>query len=85
MTKTNMLKRMGERLQCLTVQALLLLKQSFAHPKFLYNLRSVHCFFSPVLQEYDKLLKSILSGITNIHFCDDPAWTQPTLPVKVGE
>lgn len=85
MTKTNMLKRMGERLQCLTVQALLLLKQSFAHPKFLYNLRSVHCFFSPVLQEYDKLLKSILSGITNIHFRDDPAWTQPTLPVKVGE
>ena len=70
--KTNMLKRMGERLQCLTAQdALLLLKHSFALPKLLYNLRTAPCFLSPVLQEYDELLKSTLSGITNIHFQDD--------------
>ena len=82
--KTNMLKRMGERLQCLTAQdALLLLKHSFALPKLLYNLRTAPCFLSPVLQEYDELLKSTLSGITNIHFQDDdPTWTQATLPVR---
>ena len=84
--KTNMLRRMGERLQCLTAQdALLLLKHSFALPKVLYNLRTAPCFLSPVLQEYDELLKSTLSGITNIHFQDDdPTWTQATLPVKLG-
>ena len=38
-----------------------------------------------MLQEYDELLKSTLSGITNIHFQDDdPTWTQATLPVKLG-
>ena len=84
--KTNILRRMGERLQCLTAQdALLLLKHSFALPKLLYNLRTAPCFLSPVLQEYDELLKSTLSGITNIHFQDDdPTWTQATLPVKLG-
>ena len=81
-----MLKRMGERLRCLIAQdALLLLKHSFALPKLLYNLRTVPCFLSPVLQEYDELLRSTLSGITNIHFSeDDPAWTQATLPVRMG-
>ena len=84
--KTNMLKRMGERLRCLTAQdTLLLLKHSFALPKLLYNLRTAPCFLSPVLQEYDELLRSTLSGITNINFSkDDPAWTQATLPVRMG-
>ncbi len=85
-TKTDMLRRMGDRLQHLSAQdALLLLKHSFALPKLLYNLRTSPCFLSPVLQEYDELLKSIVGRISNIHFReDDPAWAQTTLPVKMG-
>ena len=85
-SKTDMLRRMGERLQLLPAHdAILLLKHSFALPNLLYNLRTAPCFLSPVVQEYDGLLKSSLSGITNIHFGeDDPAWTQATLPVKMG-
>ena len=85
-TKTTMLKRMGDRLHHLSAHdAVLLLKHSFALPKLLYNLRTSPCFLSPALQEYDNLLKSIVSGITNIHFGEDcPTWLQATLPVKMG-
>jgi len=85
-SKTNMLKKMGERLKKLSAHdAILLLKHSFALPKLLYNLRTSPCFLSPVLQEYDSLLKSIVEQITNVPFNDnDPAWTQATLPVKMG-
>ena len=84
--KAEMLKKMGDRLQHLSAHdAILLLKHSFALPKLLYNLRTAPCFLSPALQEYDELLKSIVGHITNIHFTeDDPAWTQATLPVKLG-
>ena len=85
-TKTTMLKRMGDRLQHLSAHdAVLLLKHSFSLPKLLYNLRTSPCFLSPALQEYDNLLKSIVSGITYIHFGDAcPTWLQATLPVKMG-
>ena len=85
-SKITMLKRMGDRLQHLSAHdAILLLKHSFALPKLLYNLRTAPCFLSPALQEYNGLLKSILSGITNIHFEEDsPTWLQATLPVKMG-
>ena len=44
-SKTNMLKKMGERLKKLSAHdAILLLKHSFAHPKLLYNLRTSPCF-----------------------------------------
>ena len=84
--KIGMLKRMGDRLEQLSAQdAILLVRHSFALPKFLYNLRTSPCFLSPVLQEYDKLLQAIMGRITNIHFTDDdPAWAQATLPVKTG-
>ena len=53
----------------------------------MYCLRTSPCFLSPRLQEYDNLLKSIVSGITNVHFDEgeDSAWTQATLPVKWGD
>ena len=84
--KADMLKRMGVRLQHLKAQdLLLLLSYSFAIPKLLYNLRTSPCFLSPVLLEYDKLLKSIMGHITNICFdVDDRVWDQATLPVKMG-
>ena len=85
--KIGMLKTMGERLKYLfSHDAILLLRHSFAIPKLLYNLRTSPCFLSPKLQEYDNLLRSIVSSIVNIRFGeDDPAWTQATLPsVKSG-
>ena len=84
--KVNQLKKMGERLQLLSAHdAILLLKHSFSLPMLLYNLRTTPCFLSPVLQEYNELLKSILSGITNICFgTADSAWKQATLPLRLG-
>ena len=84
--KTALLKKMGDRLVHLSSHdAILLLKHSFAIPKLLYNLRTSPCFLSPALEVYDKTLRSIVSGITNIHFEEsDPAWLQATLPVKLG-
>lgn len=84
--KTALLRRMGERLQLLSSDdAILLLKHHFTLPKLLYNHRTSPCFLSLELLIYDNLLKTIVSGITNIHYEeDDPAWTQATLPMKLG-
>ena len=84
--KLRLLEIMGERLRHLRAHdALLLLRHSFAIPKLLYCLRSSPCFLSPVLQEYDELLKSIVGDIVNIGFGDnDPAWSQASLPVSFG-
>ena len=84
--KTNALKIMGDRLTYLsTHDAILLLKHSFALPKMLHCLRTAPYFLSPGLQEYDGLLKFIVSEITNIHFPEDsPSWSQATLPVRSG-
>ena len=78
------LTTMGERLQHLSTQdALLLLCNSFAIPKLLYNIRSSSSFLSPSLQRYDETLRSIVSDITNINL-DETTWTQASLPVKSG-
>ena len=84
--KTALLKKRGDRLVHLSSHdAILLLKHSFAILKLLYNLRTSPCFLSPALEVYDKTLRSIVSGITNIHFEEsDPARLQATLPVKLG-
>ena len=84
--KIRMLETMGDRLKFLfSHDAILLLRNSFAIPKLLYNLRTSPCFLSTTLQEYDTLLMSIVSNIVNINFkLDDPAWSQATLPVKFG-
>ena len=85
-SKSKMLRRMSDRLQFLpTHDAYLLLRHCFALPKLLYVLRSAPCFTSPLLLEYDNILRLTASAIINIHFVDgDPAWTQATLPVKLG-
>ena len=65
--KTALLKRMDDSLENFTIHdAILLLEHSFVILKLLYNLRTSPCFLSPKLQEYDRLLQSIESGITNI-------------------
>ena len=84
--KTKSLQILGERLQYLHAHdAILLLRHSFAIPKLLYTLRTSPCFRSPELKVYDDLLKAITSKITNVQFHEnDPAWTQASLPVKLG-
>ena len=84
--KTNALRTMGDRLTHLSSHdAILLLKHSLALPKLLHCLRTAPCFLSPGLHEYDKLLKAIVSEITNIHFSEESrSWSQATLPVRLG-
>ena len=82
--KIGMLKTVGERLKYLpSHDAIILLRHSFSIPKLLYTLRTSPCFLSLQLLEYDNLLRSIVSGIVDIHFNeDDPTCTKATLPVK---
>ena len=80
--KTQLLCRMGDRLQYVSAHdALLLLCNSFAIPKLLYLLRSSPSFLSPNLQDYVDVLRPIVGTIANTHL-DDNAWKQASLPVK---
>ena len=82
--KIESLELMGDRLYHLhSHDAITLLRHSFAIPKMLHILRTSACFNSPCLEDYDALLRSILSNITNIRFEDNqPSWVQATLPVN---
>ena len=65
--------------------AITLLRHSFAIPKMLHILRTSACFNSHRLEDYDALIRSIVSNITNIRFEDNqPSWVQATLPVNSG-
>ena len=84
--KTALLRRLGDRLQILNSNdAFVLLRYSLAIPKLLYSLRSAPCFAVTSLCEYDNVLCSVLSSVTN---CDmsahQSAWVQSSLPVKMG-
>ena len=49
------------------------------------DLRTSPCFNSPCLEDYDVLLCSIFSNISNIRFENNqPPWLQATLPVNRG-
>ena len=84
--KIDALKRVGEKFEVLSAHdALFLLRNSFAIPKFQYLLRTAPCFKSEMLIEYDNTLRLILSEVTNTAVAsDDRAWTQASLPVKLG-
>ena len=84
--KMELLRLLSDRLKLLFAQdALLLLHHSLAIPKVLYTLRTSPCFLSPLLGDYDHLLRAILSTILNTHFGeDDPSWIQATLPIRCG-
>ena len=82
--KTGLLSLMGERLQHIFSQdAILLLRNAFAIPKLLYLLRTSSCFLSTTLQCCDDELWKILCSIMNICL-SEAAWTQATLPVRLG-
>lgn len=44
----------------------------------------LHASFSPKLQDYDDLLRSILSDITNVSLEEDSFWAQASLPIEAG-
>ena len=82
--KTQLLRTMGERFQYVSAHdALLLLRNSLAIPKLLYLLRSSPCFLTPNLKDYDDVLRSIVGSVANTCL-DDNAWSQASVPVKVG-
>ena len=84
--KVDALRRLGERLKFLSAHdALVLLRNCFAIPKLLYVLRTSPCFRSTTLQTYDDCLRGILVSVTNVHLRpSSSAWSQATLPVKLG-
>ena len=84
--KVESLRILGDRFKYLHAQdSLLLLRHSLAIPRLSYTLRTSPCFVSPELAEYDDLLRTITSSITNICLPGSvSSWTQATLPVKHG-
>ena len=63
--------------------ALTLLRSSFSAPKVMHILRSSSCAGHAGLSNFDALLRSGLSLITNTNF-SDMQWLQASLPVKDG-
>ena len=84
--KLSSLRVLGDRLQYFTSQnAFLLLKYSFSIPKLTYLLRSSPAFLSPILKEYDALLRSLLSSIMNVNLDHNSgSWIQASLPISLG-
>ena len=71
--KIRLLGIMGERL-C----------HSLAIPKILHVFRSSPFFVSPNLEDFDDLLRRMLSDIINVCLESSSAWLQASLPVSTG-
>jgi len=84
--KLEALRRLGDWLSFLSAHdALILLLNCFALPKLMHVLRTAPCFLSSILESYDNLQREILSSNTNTHLdAGGSAWTQATLPVRLG-
>ena len=83
--KIEFLKTMSVRLSLLARQdALLLLRHAFALPKVLCILRTAPCFLSPLLHQFDLILRSTLSTVLNADLSSDAVWEQASLPVRAG-
>ena len=65
-------------------QAFVLLKNSMAIPKLTYLLRSSPAYKeADLLQEFDEIVRTSLSQITNVDV-KDKAWTQASFPARMG-
>lgn len=64
--------------------ALLSLCHSVDIPKVLYILRTVPCFWSLCLKDFNHELCSILGTVLNINWDNNSAWVQATLPGRYG-
>jgi hypothetical protein len=77
-------QRLSTRLKLLcTHDAFFLLKNCFSLPKLQYILRCAPCYNSPVLHEYDNLIRDTLQIILNVTLMES-TWQQATLPVRNG-
>jgi len=82
--KVECLARASSRLKLLHAHdALLILKNSLSAPKLMYILRTSPCTSHSSLAEFDNILRSSLSAISNVDL-SDLAWSQATLPVARG-
>lgn len=63
--------------------ALCLLRNSIAIPKLLYTLRTSPCSNSPILAEFDGILRGGLCRLLNVNL-SDVQWSQASLPVHKG-
>ena len=78
------LSRAVERLKCIGSQdALILLRSSFSAPRVQHLLRCSPSVDHPALLEFDELLRSAVSLISNSVLSDDQ-WLQASLPIKDG-
>ena len=84
--KIGFLCQLGERLRLFSVHdSILLLLNSFAIPRLIFLLRSSPAFQSPLLQEYDSLLCSLLSTLLNVNISTNcSAWSLASLPIRKG-
>ena len=79
--KIQALTTMGARFTHLCAHdSLILLRHSFAIPKLRYLLCTAPCFLSNRLEQYDSVLRSITSSVTNTPLVqDEVAWIQASL------
>jgi hypothetical protein len=83
-SKLAVFRRLASRLTSLNAHdALFLLKNCFSIPKLLYSLRCAACYMSPILLDYDVVIRHTLKVILNVDL-SDVIWKQATLPVSSG-
>jgi hypothetical protein len=83
-SKLTVFRRLASRLTSLNAHdALFLLKNCFSIPKLLYSLRCAACYRSPILLEYDDVIRHTLKVILNVDL-SGVIWKQATLPVSSG-
>jgi hypothetical protein len=63
--------------------SLYLLRNVLTAPRLMYLLRTAPCTDSPVLQQYDSVIREALSVTLNVDL-DDDRWLQASLPVRWG-
>ena len=78
------LSRAVNRLKSVGAQdSLILLRASFSASRVQHLIRCSPSVDNPALEEFDKLLRSAVSHLTNCNLSDDQ-WRQASLPVKIG-
>ena len=83
-TRCADLRRASDRLSLLSAHdALLILKYSISAPKLLYTLRCSPCSGHQGLDDFDQILRTSLSRVTNVDI-DNLGWIQASLPVGRG-
>ena len=82
--KKQELSLLTKRLELMPAHdSLFLLRNVLTAPRLMYLLRTAPCSDSPVLQQYDTIIRESLSATLNVDL-DDDRWLQASLPVRWG-